>query len=262
MSFRRRFIFLLALLAILVTACAAPEPTPTTQPTATLTPLPSATATATATLTPSLTSTPSITPTPSPTRTPSATLSPTPDFVWGVINVEMASCRFGPGGGYLLRTTLYAGDVVEILGHMELNENWWFLHTTKRPDFNCWVSQELIDLGGDRALIFPIDDPHLVLPFTTQPYGALKNVNARRNGNVVVVSWDDFEWLAGDDSLQAKFLVEAWVCQDGVFVFRAYGTNQTSIEIQDEQTCSEESHGRAFGSDKHGYTRWVTVPWP
>lgn len=242
--------------AFLLAACAAPEPTPTPRPTATETSPPTATFTATETAAPTLTSTPSITP------TSSATLSPTPDFVWGVVNVDMASCRFGPGGGYLLRTTLYKGDMVEVLGHMELNENWWFLHTVERPDFNCWVSQELIDLGGDRSQIFPIDDPHLVLPYTTQPYGALKNVNARRSGNIVVVSWDDFEWLPGDDSEQQKFLVEAWVCQNGEFVFRAYGTNATSIEIQDEPTCSEPSHARAFGSDKHGYTNWVTVPWP
>lgn len=251
-----KFVFLLILAVLLLSACAAPEPTPTPEPTETHTPLPSATFTATRTSTPTKTPTPSVTP------TPSATLSPTPDFVWGIINVEMASCRFGPGGGYLLRTTLFEGDVVEILGHMELNENWWFLHTVERPDFNCWVSQELIDLGGDRSLIYPIDDPHLVLPFTTQPYAPLRGVSASRSGNIVTVRWEPFEYLAGDDSGQNKYLVEAWVCQGGEFVFRAYGTNATSIEIQDEQTCSEPSRARAFGSDKHGYTSWVTVPWP
>lgn len=174
----------------------------------------------------------------------------------------MASCRFGPGAGYLLRTTLYKGNLVEITGYMYQNENWFFLHTVKRPKFNCWVSAELIDLHFDRSLLLPIYEPHLVLPWTTQPYAPLKGVSASRSGNVVTVSWEPFDWLPGDDSEQYKYLVEAWVCQNGAFVFRAYGTNQTSIEIQDEQTCSEESHGRAFGSDKHGYTSWVNVPWP
>jgi hypothetical protein len=181
----------------------------------------------------------------------------------GVINVDMASCRFGPGGGYLLRTTLYKGDLVEVLGYMYQNENWFFLHTVKRPDFNCWVSAELLDHYFEREQVLPIDDPHLVLPFTTQPYGPLKGVNARRNGNLVTVVWEPFDYLAGDDSLQDKYLVEAWVCQGGQIVFRAYSTNSTSIEIQDEAgNCSEPSHARAMGSDKHGYTRWVSVPWP
>ena len=247
-----------ALLAVLLGACAAPQPTLTPTPTASHTPLP--TQTPSDTSTPTLTSSPTLTP--SATLTPSPTVSPTREIVWGVINVAMASCRFGPGGAYLLRGTLYQGDEVEILGHMELNQNWWFLHTTERPKFNCWVSQELIDLGGNRSLIYPISDPHLVLPFTSQPYEALKGVGARRSGNVVTVFWEGFEYLPGDDSLQNKYLVEAWVCQNGVFVFRAYGTNNTSVEIQDEGGCNEASHARAFGSDKHGYTRWVQVPWP
>jgi hypothetical protein len=180
----------------------------------------------------------------------------------GRINVDMASCRFGPGGGYLLRTTLYKDDLVEVTGYMYQNDNWFFLHTVKRPDFNCWVSAELIDLYFDRSQIFPIDDPHLVLPYTTQPYSALKGVRATRAGNIVTVYWESFEYLPGDDSGQNQYLVEAWVCQNGVLVFRAYGTNASQIEIQDEQTCDEPSHARAFGSDKHGYTNWVTVPWP
>lgn len=242
--------------AIFLSACSALAPEPTATPTATFTLTPSATATATKTATPTQTETPTITP------TASETLPPTPDFVWGTVNVAQASCRFGPGGGYLLRTTLFEGDMVEILGHMELNENWWFLHNVDRPNFNCWVSQELIDLGGDRAKIFPIADPHLVLPFTTQPYTALRGVSATRSGNIVTIRWEDFQWLAGDQSNQDKFLIEAWVCQNSEFVFRAYGTNDTSIEIQDEPTCDEPSHARAFGSDKHGYTNWVQVPWP
>jgi hypothetical protein len=244
----------------LLSACSAPEPT--TTPTATVTPSSTVTATPTTTATATATLTPSQTPTPSETPTPSLTPSPTYDFLAGTINVDMASCRFGPGGGYLLRTTLYKGDLVEVQGYMYQNVNWLFVHSIDRPKFKCWVSAELIDLHFDRSLALPIDDPHLVLPFTTQPYGALKGVDARRAGNVVTVFWDPFDYLPGDDSLQDKYLVEAWVCQDGQFVFRAYGTNRTSVDIQDEPGCTDESHARAFGSDKHGYTSWVNVPWP
>lgn len=243
--------------AIILTACDAPEPTATPTLTASNTP------TETATHTPTATQAPTDTPTPSLTPTPSATLAPTPDFVWGTINVEMASCRFGPGGGYLLRTTLYSGDVVEIVGHMELNDNWWFVHLPNYGRvYGCWVSQELITLGPGQSTTVVIPDPHIVLPWTTQPYDALEGVSATRTGNVVTVRWESFDWLPGDQSGQPKYLVEVWVCQQGEFVFRAHGTNDTSIEIQDEQTCTEASYGRAFGSDKHGYTNWKSIPWP
>jgi hypothetical protein len=257
-----RIRFALLMSAILLSSCAAPEPTAT--PTLTASNTPTQTATATDTATPTATHTPTETLTPSITPTPSNTPKPTPDYVWGTVNVEMASCRFGPGGGYLLRTTLYSGDVVEIVGHMELNDNWWFVHIPfyERQPYGCWVSQELITMGDGQSTTVVIDDPHIVLPWTTQPYEALRGVSASRTGNVVTVRWEPFDWLAGDQSGQMKYLVEAWVCQGGEFVFRAYGTNDTFIEIQDEQTCLEESHGRAFGSDKHGYTNWKTIPWP
>ncbi|UYN89128.1 MAG: hypothetical protein KIT08_08500 [Anaerolineales bacterium] len=258
---RTNLVISLLVLASFAVGCSALAPAPTETPTvtasSTATLTPSATATASRTPTPTITLTPSITP------TPSATLPPTPSFTWGTVNVEMASCRFGPGGGYLLTTTLYQGDTVEVLGHMELNENWWLVRQVSRGLRRCWVSQELITLGVDRSLVYPIDNPHIVLAWTTQPYEPLKGVRSSRNGNIVTVYWEPFEYLPGDDSLQNKYLVEAWVCQNGQFVFRAYGTNNTSIEIHDEKgNCSEASYARAFGSDKHGYTGWVGVPWP
>ncbi|MCW5873205.1 MAG: hypothetical protein KIS88_01015 [Anaerolineales bacterium] len=252
----------IAVFALLLAGCSALAPEPTA--TATATDTPTLTASATATATASHTPTATITLTPSITPTASQTPPPTPCFTWGTVNVEMASCRFGPGGGYLLATTLYEGNTVEVLGHMALNENWWYVNLVEyRPARKCWVSQELITLGVDRSLVYPIDNPHLVLPYTTQPYEPLKGVRATRQGNIVTVYWEPFTYLPGDDSLQNKYLIEAWVCQNGEFVFRAYGTNNTSIEIQDEKgNCSNASRARAFGSDKHGYTGWVGVPWP
>jgi hypothetical protein len=245
--------------SLLASACSALAE-PTTTPTATA----SRTPTATKTDTPTPSSTATKTPTPSDTPTPTVAGTATPDFVWGIINVAQASCRFGPGGGYLLATTLYAGDLVEVRGHMELNENWWFVEEVLGSERarGCWVSQELIDLGGNASLVYPIDNPHLVLPFTTQPYEALRDVRATRQGNLVTISWAPFDWLPGDQSYQDKYLVEVWICLNGQHVFRAYSTNETSITIEDQQTCSEASRGRAFGSDKHGYTSWVSIPWP
>ncbi|QYK50694.1 MAG: hypothetical protein KF701_09890 [Anaerolineales bacterium] len=250
----------LLILASLAAGCAALAPAPTETPT----PTASQTATLTATATASRTPTATITLTPSITPTPSPTLPPTPSFTWGTVNVDMASCRFGPGGGYLLATTIYRGNTVEVLGHMERNENWWLVNLVEfRPARKCWVSQELITLGVEPRLVYPLDNPHAVLPWTKQPYEPLKGVRATRSGNIVTVSWEPFEYLPGDDSLQNKYLVESWVCQNGEFVFRAYGTNNTFIEIHDEKgNCSEASYARAFGSDKHGYTGWVGVPWP
>lgn len=69
-------------IALLITACQPPTPTPTntSPPTATTTATftPTATPTPTATITPTPTSTATITPTPTSTPTPTATITPTP----------------------------------------------------------------------------------------------------------------------------------------------------------------------------------------
>jgi len=239
------------------TGAVAFEPTVMASPsftqTATETFRPSSTATATATETATLTSTLS--------ETPTATLSPTPDGLYAIVRPEMLSCRFGPGGAYLLRSTLKAGEAVEILGHMLLNDNWLLVHRVDRPDFNCWVSGNFLNWLGEPATIPYIENPHLVLPWSPY-YDALKGVSASREGNNVTVSWGKLVLNAGDDSLQIPYLIEAWVCQDGQFVFRAIGSKTLSAKVHDEGGCDEASYARLFGVEKHGYTRWVQIPWP
>ena len=246
-------------LAILLSGCAAiaGKPTATARPTltvlATITEAASQTASATATQTPISTATASETPTPR--------LSPTPDGLYARVRPEMLSCRFGPGGAYLLRSTLKAGEVVEILGHMLLNDNWLLVHRVERPDFNCWVSGNFLDWLGEPEYIPYIENPHLVFPWSPY-YDALKGVSAAREGNIVTVSWGKLVLNAGDDSLQIPYLIEAWVCQEGEFVFRAIGSKALFAKVQDEGGCEEASYARLFGVEKHGYTRWVQISWP
>jgi hypothetical protein len=161
----------------------------------------------------------------------------------------------------LLRSTLYAGERVEVVGHMLLNDNWLLVHRVTRPDFNCWVSGNFLDWLAEPEHIPSISEHHRVLPWSPY-YGALKGVSASREGNIVTVSWNKLVLNAGDDSLQIPYMVEAWVCQEGEFVFRAVGSKSLSAKVQDEPGCEEASHGRVFGVEKHGYTRWVQVPWP
>jgi len=40
------------------------------------------------------------------------------------------------------------------------------------------------------------------------------------------------------------------------------GTYETSIVVVDEPGCTEASHGRITAAEKHGYTKFVEIPWP
>lgn len=263
------------LLMMLLTACQAattpetftpPSPIPDTAaplPTATviLTPAhtepPSPTATSTPTPLPTLTETPTAAPTPTETETP--TLTPTYAPLRGKINVEKVSCRYGPGAMYLYLYGLLKGANQDIIGR---NDNGTWLLTKSRGDNkSCWVKASLMDINGDplTAPIIHPDDYNLPKsPF----YGPLTNVTARRSGSEVIISWSPLILRAGDDSLQTPYVLQVWVCRSGQIVLESIGAYDTIVTVIDESGCNEPSHGRITAAEKHGYTKFVEIPWP
>lgn len=265
------------LLMMLITACqAAATPEMFTQPNRipdTTTPLPTATViltpthteppsptvTSTHTPLPTLTETPTAAPTPTETATPTPTLTPTYAPLRGKINVEKVSCRYGPGAMYLYLYGLVKGANQDIIGR---NDNGTWLLTKSRGDNkSCWVKADLMDINGDplTAPIIHPDDYNLPKsPF----YGPLTNVTARRSGNEVIISWNPLILRAGDDSLQTPYVLQVWVCRSGQIVLQSIGAYDTIVTVIDESGCNEPSHGRITAAEKHGYTKFVEIPWP
>jgi len=213
------------------------------------------TPTASLTFTPTFTPTPTETPTLTPTLTPIPTLGP----LRGKVNVERLSCRFGPGVMYLFRFSVYGK--INVIGRMEGSS--WLLVKATRSAEPCWVNGDYMTIEGDVASMEP-KDPHIVLPWSPPEYGygPLTGVSAVRNGDEVTVFWDPLYLRAGDDSEQFPYVVEAWVCQNGEFVFSPVGSYALAAKVIDERGCYEQSHARVFAAEKHGYTKWVNIPWP
>ncbi len=122
----------------------------------------------------------------------------------------------------------------------------------------CWVKASLIDIKGDVMSVAPTS-----LPLPESPYyGPLTGISAVRKGDSVIISWDALVLKAGDDSLQYPYLIEAWLCKDGQLSFTPIGSWETILTVEDQPGCSEASHARVYGVEKHGYTAWVNIPWP
>ncbi len=270
----KKFFLILLLIALTNTACGQtltpPEASPTVlPPTATITAIPSnspsptptftETPTRTATTTATRTQTPIPTSSPAPSQT--ATLTPIPTYIKlrGQVIVERANCRYGPGEPYLFKYGIFEGDILEIIGR-NANGSWIEIRAIGGTN-PCWVKASLLDIKGNVMNVAPILPEDVRLPQSPY-YGPLKEVAAKRAGNTVTIFWTPMTLRAGDDSGQYAYLVEAWVCQNGKLAFTPVGTYDTSITIQDEPGCSEPSHGRVYGVEKHGYTRWREVPWP
>jgi hypothetical protein len=205
--------------------------------------------------TPKFTNTPTITPSNTATISLSPTITPTYAILRGTV-LEQSNCRYGPGAAYLYKYGLYAGNNVEIIGRNEVGT--WIVVRGIGGTNPCWVKASLLNIRGDVMSVAPGS-----LPLPQSPYyGPLSGVSAMRSENNVTISWNPLVLRAGDDSLQFPYLVEAWLCKDGQLSFNPIGTWDTIVVVQDEPGCSEPSHARVYGVEKHGYTVWVAVPWP
>ena len=248
-------------------ALASQPLTPTLSPTQTSSPSPSSTptltppATATETSTgtparsPSPTQTPAETDTAKPSLTPTATITPTYTILRGRV-LELANCRYGPGAAYLYKYALIEGSNLEVIGRNDLGT--WILIQAIGGHNPCWVKASLLKLNGDVMSVAPT---YILLPQSPY-YGPLTGVSAVREGDVVILSWNPLYLRAGDDSLQFPYLVEAWLCKNGELVFTPIGSYQTIANVTDDPGCSQPSHARVYGVEKHGYTRPVDFSWP
>jgi hypothetical protein len=231
------------------TATAIPL-SPTVAP-ATETPVPSATFTVTATTVPTDTLTPTITPT--PTITATATFN----FPTATVN-KQAHCRYGPSVAYLHAADLYPGDTGTVRGRY-IYGNWLYVKFDKLKYF-CWVAPSVVDVVGD---VKTVGYKELNLQsIGSNMYGPPKGVTAVRNGNEVIISWEQVKMTKDDDR---GYLLELFVCQKGNLLWwtDSYPDQyKTSYEVKDEPGCNQPSSGKLYTVEKHGFSDPVDIPWP
>ena len=167
-----------------------------------------------------------------------------------------SNCRYGPGAPYLYEYGLWEGYIMQVIGRNDLGT--WVLVQAIGGTNSCWVKASLLEIEGDVMAVMPTYIPLPQSPY----YGPLTGVSAVRKGNEVTVSWHGVQLRAGDDTAEAPYLLEAWVCREGQVIFTPVGSYESAITILDEPGCAEPSHGRVYLVEKHGYTRAVEVPWP
>ena len=258
----RKIIPMLVLSITLLSACgtAAPVATQTAAPVPSSTP--TAAPTPTGTPTPTATTAPSASPTATLTETPTPGPTPTYAILRGTINVEKASCRYGPGWMYLYLYGLVQGANQDVIGRTDTGS--WLLTRSRGDNKSCWVKADLLKINGDvmsLELVYP-DKYHL--PPSNQGYRSPWNVAAVRHGDQVVISWDSEALRPGDEESKTSvlYVVETWVCKGGQLVFTPLGAYAPQAAVTDEPGCPEPSHGRVFFSEKHGYAGPSEIPWP
>lgn len=227
-------------------------PIPTNTPTFTLTP--TATNTSSPTFTSTLTRTSTITLTPTITNTPTITLTPTFAFPDGVLKVGQANCRYGPGTAYLYSHGLYEGEHVMV--HGRNYSGTWLWVKPDNLERRCWAAASVFDLQGDMMRVWEVQPLLPMTSFAHPPSG----VQATRNDNQVTISWDAANYVREED--RRGYLLELYVCQNGVYFWMAQQTDHPSFSVQDDQDCGPESNGVVRIAEKHGYSETTKINWP
>ncbi len=221
------------------------------------------TPTSTFTFTPTYTLTPTFTFTPTETLTPTLTFTPTisatPTYTFPTVTVnKQAHCRYGPSAAYLHAADLFAGDVGTVRGRY-IYSKWLYIKFDKLNYF-CWVAPSVVDVVGDISMI---NYKELNLQsIGSNMYGPPKGVTAVRNGNEVLITWEQVEMT---DDKDRGYLLELFVCQNGAYLWWTDSyPNQftTSYEVKDEAGCSVPSSGKLYTVEKHGFSQPAIIPWP
>jgi hypothetical protein len=173
-----------------------------------------------------------------------------------------SDCLYGPGSFYLYKTSMAAGSPMEVVGR---NQDGTWINVEAVHGWNaCWIPANQAELSRGSVNDLPLVST--VLPITRYDYSSPSAI-ARRSGNEVTVSWKAV-WMSTDEV--RGYLIEAWVCQDGkyiylpVFVSTTYEENvgTISVKIRDEAGCTEPPSARITSAGMRGYTLWEKIFWP
>ncbi|RPJ44430.1 MAG: hypothetical protein EHM21_10250 [Chloroflexi bacterium] len=166
-----------------------------------------------------------------------------------------ANCRYGPGTAYLYRWGLYPGDQADVRGR-NWDGSWLWIHPNNLPDRqNCWASKIVFNEEVDKSKVNFVT---VRLPHTTFA-GPPGNVRAVRDGKMVTVFWDKVDL---SDDKRRGYLIEAQVCEGGLFFPLVVHTDETEYTFIDDQDCAQKASALLYTAEKHGYSDPVNVPWP
>ncbi len=159
---------------------------------------------------------------------------------------------------YLHAADLYAGDIGSVRGRA-FYSNWLYIKFDKLNYF-CWVAPSIVDLAGN------IGNINKVIPdlqsIGSNQYGPPHNVSAIRDGDEVIISWDQMEMTQDKDR---GYFIEAFVCQNGFLLWWTFSYPDqfsTSYTVKDEAGCPSPSSGQLYTVEKHGYSEPTDIPWP
>lgn len=204
----------------------------------------------------------SLTPSQTPTLTNTPSITSTPELPTLTL-LEYVNCLYGPGDFYLYKTSYPAGNRMEVVGRSF--DHLWINIQDIHGWNSCWIPANQARLEGVSVDDLPF--VYTALPLARYEYASPTVKAIRTSITEVTLTWERI-WMSKDEL--RGYLIEAWVCQDGQYIFLPVSLSPTyeenvdnlSVIIKDEPGCAETSRARIATVVKKGYTPFEKIFWP
>jgi hypothetical protein len=162
--------------------------------------------------------------------------------------------------------SLVKGNNVSVTGRDVMSEWFYVRYESETSGLKeCWVTAKSINLNGDIASLENYYPGKYEIPFW-KDYKPPENIRISRSGDFVNIVWNDLNKLElseRENRRSPQFIIEAWVCKEGVLEFTVLGIlDNTNLIIADQSGCAEPSSGLLYSAGKQGYSTPVELNWP
>ncbi len=255
--------------AVLVLACSAlagaastatPQPPPPPSG-----PLPSSTvqaaspaASPTSSQAPTATEAPAASPTAAITVTSAA--SPV-SMLKGSVN-QRSNCRYGPGAFFLSKIGMLAGAPIEVVGR-DVDAGWAYIQFAGTHNL-CWINSSLITVNGDLMSLSDYYPDKAPFPRTSKFPGAAV-LSAAGSLASLTVEWSPvvLPTIAMPSGAgETEYVIEVWTCKNGAPGYTTYGTNDTTLTIQVDDSCGMTVHANLVTQTNVGITGVAPITLP
>ncbi len=209
-----------------------------------------------------VTSTATETPIASPTAMSMATVSATAASVLkGSVN-QRSNCRYGPGAFFLSKIGMLAGAPIEVLGR-DIDGGWAYIQFAGTHNL-CWINSTLITVDGDLMRLTDYYPDKAPLPRTSKfPGAAVLSANA--SATSITVEWSPVVLPAAampSGASETEYVIEVWTCRNGAPGYTTYGTNDTTLDIQVDNSCGMTVRANLVTQTNLGISGVASIPLP
>ena len=207
------------------------------------------------------TSTATAAPIPSATEMSTATGSATAaSMLKGSVN-QRSNCRYGPGAFFLSKIGMLAGAPIEVLGR-DIDGGWAYIQFTGTQNL-CWINSSLITVDGDLMSLSDYYPDKAPLPRTSKFPGAA--VLSASGSSTITVEWSPIvlptiAMPAGAG--ETEYVIEVWTCRNGGPGYTTYGTNDTTLDIQVDDSCGMTVRANLITQTNVGISGVAAIPLP